>query len=322
MKSPITSLATSLPLILTVTLFATFAVTLDNFASTQNTYAILQSFALLGLITLGLSMTMLVGEFDLSVGSMVAVAGLITLKVGGDDLVTGALAAMAFALLVGMVNALVFVWLRLSSLVVTVGTMIALSGFAYWLASGKIISTDNFDAGAFWDDSIFGIFSARSLLTILAFGLMASVLKFTRLGRDMVATGSRPHAAQACGVPTGRVHLFAFVLSSLCAGLAGVLLSISLATASATMGSNLLLQAVSAAIIGGVALAGGIGKPSGVLLGVLILTILNNGMSLLGAGSAAILLTNGALLLIVVVLDGKAGAMLQILRTKGLIRQG
>ncbi|MDR6711096.1 ribose/xylose/arabinose/galactoside ABC-type transport system permease subunit [Pseudomonas hunanensis] len=322
MKPQITSLATSLPLVLTVVLFAAFAVTLDNFASTQNTYAILQTFALLGLITLGLSMTMLVGEFDLSVGSMVAVAGLITLKVGGDDLVTGAFAAMAFALLVGMVNALVFVWLRLSSLVVTVGTMIALSGFAYWLAGGKIVSTDNFDAGAFWDDSIFGIFSARSLLTLSAFGLMAGVLRFTRLGRDMVATGSRVHAAQACGVPIGRVHLFAFVFSSLCAGLAGVLLSISLATASATMGSNLLLQAVSAAIIGGVALAGGIGKPSGVLLGVLILTILNNGMSLLGAGSAAILLTNGVLLLIVVVLDGKAAAMFQKFRSKGLVRQG
>jgi len=322
MKSPIISLATNLPLVLTVALFAAFTVTLDNFASTQNTYAILQSFALLGLITLGLSMTMLVGEFDLSVGSMVAVAGLITLKVGGDDLVTGAIAAMAFALLVGMVNALIFVWLRLSSLVVTVGTMIALSGFAYWLAGGKIVNTDNFDAGALWDDSIFGIFSARSLLTILAFGLMAGVLKFTRLGRDMVATGSRAHAAQACGVPIGRIHLFAFVLSSLCAGLAGVLLSISLATASATMGSNLLLQAVSAAIIGGIALAGGIGKPSGVLFGVLILTILNNGMSLLGAGSAAILLTNGVLLLIVVVLDGKTGAMLQIFRSKSLVRQG
>ena len=321
MKTQITSMAANLPLVLAVALFAVFAVGLDNFASPQNTYAIFQTFALLGLITLGLSMTMLVGEFDLSVGSMVAVAGLITLKVGGDDLVTGALAAMAFAFVVGTLNALVFVWLRLSSLVVTVGTMIALSGFAYWLAGGKIISTDNFDAGALWDDSILGIFSARSLLTILAFIVMAGILKFTRLGRDMVATGSSTHAARACGVSIGRVHLFAFVLSSLCAGLAGVLLSISLATASATMGSNLLLQAVSAAIIGGVALAGGIGKPSGVLFGVLILTILNNGLSLLGASSAAILLTNGLLLLVVVVIDGKSGALLQIVRSKGLTRQ-
>lgn len=321
MKTQITSMAANLPLVLAVALFAVFAVGLDNFASPQNTYAIFQTFALLGLITLGLSMTMLVGEFDLSVGSMVAVAGLITLKVGGDDLVTGALVAMAFAFVVGTLNALVFVWLRLSSLVVTVGTMIALSGFAYWLAGGKIISTDNFDAGALWDDSILGIFSARSLLTILAFIVMAGILKFTRLGRDMVATGSSTQAARACGVSIGKVHLFAFVLSSLCAGLAGVLLSISLATASATMGSNLLLQAVSAAIIGGVALAGGIGKPSGVLFGVLILTILNNGLSLLGASSAAILLTNGLLLLVVVVIDGKSGALLQIVRSKGLTRQ-
>lgn len=316
MKIQTPSWLANLPLALAIALFAAFAVALENFASTQNTYAILQSFALLGLVTLGLSMTMLVGEFDLSVGSMVAVAGLITLKVGGDDLVMGAIVAMAFAIFVGTVNALVFVWLRLSSLVVTVGTMIALSGFAYWLAGGKIVSTENFDAGELLDAPILGIFSARSLLTITAFVLIAGVLRLTRLGRDIIATGSRAQAAQACGVSIGRVHLFAFVLSSLCAGLAGVLLSISLATASATMGGNLLLQAVSAAIIGGVALAGGIGKPSGVLFGVLILTTLNNGLSLLGASSAAILLTNGVLLLTVVVIDGKAGSLIKPLRFK------
>ncbi|MBF8644027.1 ABC transporter permease [Pseudomonas pudica] len=285
-----------------------FAVTLDSFGSSRNAYALLQAFALLGLVSLGLAATMLVGEFDLSVGSMVAVSGLITLKVGGSDhLLGGVLAAVAFAAAVGLFNALVFAWLRLSSLVITVGTMIALSGFAYWLAGGKVINTENFDAGSLLDDSILGFFSVRSLLTLGMFLLMYLLLKYTRLGRNIFATGSKALAAKASGVSTTRVYIFVFVFSSVCAALAGSLLSISLATASATMGSNLLLQAASAAIVGGIALSGGVGGVGGVLVGVLILTALNNGLSLWGASAAAIAFANGMVLLLVVMFDGRLG---------------
>jgi ribose/xylose/arabinose/galactoside ABC-type transport system permease subunit len=294
---------------------ALFSLLLDNFGTPRNAYALFQSFALLGLVTLGLALTMLVGEFDLSVGSMVAVGGLITLKVGGaDHLLLGMVAAAGFAIVVGLFNALVFSWLRLSSLVITVGSMIALGGFAYWLADGRVVNTDNFDAGSLLDDSMLGIFSLRSLLTLGAFVAAFGLLKYTRLGRNILATGSRAAAAKASGVSTTAVYVVVFVLSALCASLAGSLLSISLATASATMGNNLLLQAASAAIIGGIALSGGIGGVGGVLVGVLILTALNNGLGLLGASAASMLFANGLVLLVVVLLDGRAGEWLKKLR--------
>ncbi|MGR9202280.1 ABC transporter permease [Rhizobium leguminosarum] len=285
-------------------LIAVFVAFVPNFTSPQNVYALFQTFALLGLVTLGLSLTMIAGEFDLSVGAMVAVGGLITLKTGESSAVTGVLFAIAFGGVVGILNASIFSWLKISSLVVTVGTMMALSGLAYWLADGRVVSTDNFDAGEFLDDPIFAVFSMRSVITLAAFALVFVLLRFTRSGRDIIVTGSKRRVAVAAGARLGLSLGIVFCLSGLCAALAGALLSLSLATASAQMGANIMIQAASAAIIGGVALAGGVGSAGGVLVGVLILATLNNAMSLLGANAATILLTNGLVLLAVVLADG------------------
>jgi ribose/xylose/arabinose/galactoside ABC-type transport system permease subunit len=287
------------------TLLALFAGFVPNFTSPQNIYALFQFFALLGLVALGLSLTMIAGEFDLSVGSMVAVGGLITLKTGEASVLTGIACAVGFGALVGLVNSAIFSWLKISSLVVTVGTMMALSGFAYWIADGRVVSTDNFDAGAFLDDPVLTVLSIRSLVTFGAFALVFALMRFTRSGRDIIATGSKRHVAAASGARLGISLMIVFCLSGVCAALAGSLLSLSLATASAQMGANVMLQAASAAIIGGVALAGGVGGPVGVLIGVLILAVLNNGLSLMGASAATILLTNGLVLLVVVLLDGR-----------------
>lgn len=287
------------------TLLALFAGFVPNFTSPQNIYALFQFFALLGLVALGLSLTMIAGEFDLSVGSMVAVGGLITLKTGEASVLTGITCAVGFGALVGLANSAIFSWLKISSLVVTVGTMMALSGFAYWIADGRVVSTDNFDAGAFLDDPVLTVLSIRSLVTFGAFVLVFALMRFTRSGRDIIATGSKRHVAAASGARLGISLMIVFCLSGVCAALAGSLLSLSLATASAQMGANVMLQAASAAIIGGVALAGGVGGPVGVLIGVLILAVLNNGLSLMGASAATILLTNGLVLLVVVLLDGR-----------------
>ncbi len=304
-------------LVLLVAIVVFFTVADPDFLRPQNIYALFQSFALLGLLTLGLSLTMIAGEFDLSVGSMVAVAGLITIETGDPNVFVGVALAAAFGLAVGLANAAVFAWLKVSSLVVTVGTMMTLSGLGFLLAGGRVISMSNFDAGAALDGPVFSIFSLRSLITVAAFVLAFLMMRFTRVGRDIVATGSKRTVASASGARVGVSLVVVFCLSGLGAALAGSLLSISLATASATMGADLMLQGASAAIIGGVALSGGVGGPFGVLVGVLILTTLNNGLSLLGMSASGILFANGLVLLAVVLLDGRlASDIMESLRTR------
>ena len=305
-----------IPTVLLVVLVVTMALLDPTFVSGRNVYAIFQSAALLGLVALGLSLTMIAGEFDLSVGSMVAVGGLITLLSGQDSLVVGMLIAVCFGLCVGAANAFIIRRLNVSSLVVTVGTMIALMGFAFWLAGGRVISTDNFDPGFFLDDAVFNVFSPRSLITVFAFLIVWAIMRFTLVGRDIRVTGSRRAMATASGARVGVSLFVAFMLSGGFAALAGSLLSMSLASAAATTASSVMLQAVSAAIVGGVALSGGAGGPIGVLIGTLVLATMNNGLSLLGLGAATISFANGIVLMAVVLADGRLGDHLKDLTKK------
>lgn len=297
--------------VLVVAIVVFFTLVTPSFLSAGNLYALMQSFALLGLVTLGLAMTMIAGEFDLSIGALVAVAGLIAVKLGGDSAFAGIAGAVGFGVLVGLINAAIFVGLKVSSLVVTVGTMMLLQGAAFWTAGGRVVSYGRFEPGEFLDMRLFLFLSPKSLITLAAFALAFLLLRQTRLGRDIYATGSHRRAAVASGARTNLSLVLVFCLSGGLAALAGALLSVSLASASATQGGNLLLQAASAAILGGVALAGGVGSAGGILVGVLILTALNNGLGLIGTGSAAILFANGLVLLLVVLLDGRLGSVIR-----------
>jgi ribose/xylose/arabinose/galactoside ABC-type transport system permease subunit len=295
---------------LLLTMLAWFGLKVEHFFSEPNIYAILQSFAFLGIVALGLSVTMIAGEFDLSVAAIATVAGLITVKLGGDSALVGLGAAVVFGILIGVANAALLPWLGVSSLVTTVGTMILLTGVGYWLAGGRVLSYDDLDVGDFLDRNLLAVFSPRSLITLGCYVLVAAFLRFTTLGRDLYAAGGHRKAAIQSGARVGLALTVGFAISGSMAALGGGLLSLSLATASATLGNNVMLQAASAAIVGGVALGGGIGKPAGVAIGVLIITILNNGLGLLNASSTQILLMNGLLLLIVVLLDGRLGTAL------------
>ena len=146
-----------------------------------------------------------------------------------------------------------------------------LIGIAYWLAGGRTLTYENFDVSDFLDQNLAWLLSPRSLVTIIAYVLVAALLAFARIGRDIYAAGGHRKAAIQSGARVGPVLLTCFVFSGGFAALAGALMSLSLATASATMnGANVLSQAVAAAIIGGVALEGGVGTPFGVAGSVLI----------------------------------------------------
>jgi ribose/xylose/arabinose/galactoside ABC-type transport system permease subunit len=290
-------------LILPIGLLMIFFFLNHDFLSVGNIYALMQAFALLALVTLGISMTMVAGEFDLSVGAVSAVAGLVLVKTGEAHPILGIAFALAAGVVVGVVNGALTRVLRVSSLVTTLGTMILLNGLAVWLEGGKVLAYNNFDEADLLDQAIGGIFSMRSLVTIGCFVLVALMLSFTRLGRDIRAAGSHRKAAEMAGSNVSLALYAAFALSGGLAALSGALTSISLSTASSRFGGDLVLQAATAAIIGGVTLTGGVGTPGGIACGAMTLAILNNGLSLLGVPSSTILLLNGTMLFIVLVTD-------------------
>ncbi|KVD46805.1 ABC transporter permease [Burkholderia sp. ABCPW 11] len=288
---------------LPIALLIIFFLLNHDFLAVGNVYALMQAFALLGLVTLGISMTMVAGEFDLSVGAVSAVAGLVLVKTGEAHAILGVVLAITTGIMIGVVNGALTRTLRVSSLVTTLGTMILLNGLAVWLEGGKVLAYNNFEEADLLDQAIAGIFSTRSLIAIGCFLLVALILAVTRLGRDIRAAGSHRKAAEMAGANVSIALYASFALSGGLAALAGALTSISLSTASSRFGGDLVLQAATAAIIGGVTLTGGVGTPAGIACGALTLAILNNGLSLLGVPSSTILLLNGTMLFVVLVMD-------------------
>jgi ribose/xylose/arabinose/galactoside ABC-type transport system permease subunit len=149
-----------------------------------------------------------------------------------------------------------------------------------------------------------GFLSIRSVVTIVIFLLVAALFAWTRTGRDIVATGSDRRAAVTTGVNVDALVIGIFAFSGFCAALAGALLSYSLASASPAGLSDVIAPAAAAAILGGVSLAGGTGRPLGIAIGVLTLAVLRSGLNAVGAPPFVNDITIGAVLLTVAILDG------------------
>jgi ribose transport system permease protein len=290
------------------TLAAIFAIVaviaVDNFGEVGNLYALIQGFAMLSLVAAGLGVTMIAGEFDLSVAATFPLAGLLAVWSGDRyGASAGILMAVTFVLLLGLLNGALVAYFDISSLAVTIGTMVLVIGVGYAVAQGQLVTMVDFNAGVWLEQPIANVFSPRSIICIGLAVALAIVMAKTWFGRFVKAVGADRKRARELGVPVRTTLVAAFLVSALCAGVAGSLQGIALASGAPGSNEAFLLSAVTAAIVGGVALSGGVGTVPGVLAGAFLLTIVANSLSLAGTSAAAIQLTNGLILLLVVVID-------------------
>ena len=283
--------------------FAVFTLRDDRFFTTNNVFTILEGFAFLGLAALAVGVTIIAGEFDLSVGSAAAVAGIIAVSVVEDiGLIPAVLVTSAIGTGYGAVQGYVVHRLKIQSLVFTLGTLIALRGVAFMISGeNTVVIRDLADSQAvrrqLW------IFSPFSLVTIAVFAAIGLLLRYVRVGRDVYAIGGGRQEAAAAGVAVVRPLVLAFALSGSLAALTGALTSIKSGSAGPAAFEELLLPAVTAALIGGVSLFGGKGSVVGIAIGALTLRFLISGLSLAGAPFYVLTLATGALLIVVVVLE-------------------
>jgi ribose transport system permease protein len=289
---------------LAVLAFIAFAVTNPAFLNAGNIYSLLQSFAILALVATGLGIVMIAGEFDLSIAGVIPLAGLIAVKVGDTAGVpVGVAAAIAVAVAVGVLNGWLTAHYSVPSLAVTVGTLVLTIGIGFAVAGGKIVTLTDFEPGLWLDQALADVVSPRPLihfgLVIAAAWLMAK----TWSGMKIRAVGSDRQRSSASGLPVTRMLILAFVISGLFAGVTGSLQGITLASGAPGSDEATLLQAVTAAIIGGVALTGGKGSIPGVAAGAMLLAVVGNGLSLQGTSTAVIQLINGGILLLIVIID-------------------
>jgi ribose/xylose/arabinose/galactoside ABC-type transport system permease subunit len=292
-----------LGLLAIVILFA--ALRWETFVSWDNFAIILQQTAVIGIAALGMTLIIIAGGIDLSVGSIIAVGTVVIAQLvqRGWSPLAAALAGVAAAAACGAFSGLLITRLRLLPFVVTLGMMGALRGAAKGLAGEQTIYPDET-----WLNKLMQLGGRGSLpggvWLMLAFAvLVALMLRYTRFGRHVFAVGSNELSARLCGVPVERVKLLVYALGGLFAGLGGVLQFAYLTGGDPTTAIGLELNIIAAVVIGGASLAGGQGTITGTLIGALIMSVVANGCTKVGLSNWVQEIVTGGIIIAAVLLD-------------------
>ena len=289
-----------------VILGAYLTATQPFFLTRANIYNILSGNADLMLISIGLTFVVLSAGFDLSVGAMAAAAGLAVYEVFQAGLPSGIAVFVALslgALVGGGVNGVLIGKFKLSFFVVTLGMMSLVSGAVDVITNGETETIGN--TGFFYsigNGSVLGV-PAPIWISLAALVIAALVLNHTAFGRAVYAVGGNPEAARLAGIDVTLVLILVYAIAGLGAALAGVVDASRLASAAPSSGSSLTLTAAAAVLLGGTSFFGGIGGVAGTLVGVLLISVLQNGLGLMGVSAFWQGVVTGSVLIAAVALD-------------------
>ncbi|WP_306119079.1 MULTISPECIES: ABC transporter permease [unclassified Roseitalea] len=284
-----------------------FALATEHFWSLRNITNVLGQASILMCLTAGVAIVFISGEVDISVGSLVAAIAipLIVIMNATGSLALGLGGALALGLLIGVVNGYLSVYLKINSLIVTLGTLFIIRGLVY-LYTGKRAIADTVYLESFFqlgNGRLWGLIPYPALVAFALVGGLAVLMTQTRFGRKVYAVGGNAEVARLAGYNVRRIKFTCFVISSLAATVGGILLASRLGSAVHVAGLNYEFQAVAAAVLGGVSLAGGIGGLIGSALGVLILAFVSNGLGMMSAPTEWQLVITGAIIIAAVALD-------------------
>lgn len=257
--------------------------------------------ALIGIVALGLTVVIIMGELDLSVASTLAVAGVVMASI--PNLPLGIIAALCLGLAVGAVNAFFVAVVGINSFIATLGMLFALRGLAFVISNEAPVSLTDKSAGIAFGQPLVGPLTPRILIFVTVFVALQVFLSRVQVGREFFAVGGNRQAARDAGIPVGRRVLAGFMISGFVAALAGVINTLERTTADPTAGSTVLLAAIAAAIIGGNSLKGGRGSVVGTLIGASALGVLEVALTLSGVEVPVQQIFIGAILLLAVTTD-------------------
>jgi ribose transport system permease protein len=281
-----------------------FALLSPNFLSAGNAVNILRQASINIVLATGMTFVILTGGIDLSVGSILAVSAVVAVLVSLLPAIgwLAVPAALLTGLLLGLVNGALITFLNVPPFIVTLGTLTALRGAAYLVANGTTVI--NRDINFAWiGNSYIGPLPWLVIIALLTVAVSWFVLRQTVLGVQIYAVGGNERAARLTGIRVNRVLLFVYGVSGLLSGLAGIMSSSRLYSATGLLGQGYELDAIAAVILGGTSFTGGIGTIVGTLFGALIIAVLNNGLTLLNMSYFWQLVVKGLVIIVAVIID-------------------
>ena len=292
------------PLALLVILVGLLSLLVPDFLGVRNLRGLLLSVTLVGTIAATMMLVLAMREVDLSVGSIVALSGVLAAvgMTATGSIAIGVLAGLAGGVMVGFVNGVLVAGFRVNSLIVTLAMMEVVRGLAFLASGGESVAIGLQGFYALGSGGVLGLSWPiwSMIVSVLVFG---TILKATVFGRNILAIGGNPEAARLAGVPILRVRILVFTLQGLVAGLAGIILAARITSGQPNTSVGLELAVISACVLGGVSLSGGVATMGGVIIGVFIMGAAQNALNLLNVPTFYQYVVRGGILLLAVVAD-------------------
>jgi len=266
-------------------IFLSFAT--NSFATSNNIFNVARNFTFVAIIALGMTIVIITGGIDLSVGSVLCLCSMILAVVmhAGYSIEVGIAASIGTALVIGAFNGILIAYLGFPPFVVTLGMLSIARSLAMVASNNTVVFQFGPDhdkllalGGGAW---LFGIANPVLYMIILAL-ITGFVLRWTRFGRHIFAIGGNEHAAILTGVPVRPIKVAVYMISALSAGIAGIIQTGWLGAVTTNIGAGMELQVIAAAVIGGANLAGGVGTALGALIGAALIEVIRNSLGLLG----------------------------------------
>jgi ribose/xylose/arabinose/galactoside ABC-type transport system permease subunit len=307
-------------IVLAVIVYGYFALTNDQFMTNKTGFAIMERFAVLGLVTLALTLCIIAGEIDLSIGSNAALTAVIIVRLN-DAIGTfpALLIGLVISTAIGVIQGYFVAYLRVRAIVLTVGTLMLLRGVALFAAEEKTVMLTDFRVPDFIQTKFLVYFSPASLLVIIMFVLVGIFMAYTKYGREIYAVGGARKEALAAGISLKRPMIIVFAISGFCAGLGGAIIGLRSGTAQALGLQYLLLAGTVAAFIGGVSILGGKGGVIGAAIGTLTVNFLNTGLVFNVTPAYQVEAYLGVLLVIVIMFQTMSRALENLQRRRGIL---
>lgn len=278
-----------------------------NFLTVQNLLIVLRQVSINGILAIGVTFVIITGGIDLSLGSVIALTGVVAASFAHPNtypLVVPLILAILSGVAIGAINGLTITIGKVAPFIVTLGMMTIARGLALVFSDGRPVTnlspSFNFIGGG---DIVY--VPVPILLFILVIIISFVILKYTRIGRYIYAVGGNENAAKASGIIVNRVKLFAYIMCSGLAALAGIVLASRITTGQPNAGIAYELDAIAAVVIGGTSLLGGKGSIAGTVIGVLIIGVINNGLDHLNVSSYYQQIIKGVIIICAALLDRK-----------------
>lgn len=290
-----------------IAIFIFFSFMSEYFLSWGNITNILVQTSTIGLIALGMTLVMINGNIDLSVGAVLGLAASLVVGLQETSMVLAIVAALSCGVVLGAINGLVVWKTGVNAFIVTLGAMIGVRGLIFVYTEEQSLYAMNFAFSDFGMSSI-GPMPVLAIIFLVCALIMHLVLTRTSHGRNTFAVGGNPEASIDAGIRLGRHMMINFMIVGFFAALAGVLLASQMGAATPNLGRDYELWVITAVVLGGTKLTGGYGSIVGTLGGVLAIGILRNGMNLMQVPAFYVLVVLGLILISVLIIDKKLNA--------------